>query len=448
MTGTADANIADANIADASIADANTVDVCIADANTVNVCIVAAINDAHRRILECESSRHAFFSAIDTICGKPYAFECTCALANDGTAAIWFAGARSHAVWPLMRWLLRMYGEINAQYKRVAIDTACEHGHESVVRWLISLSWFDADGIDHAVAAASSSGMFRLAKYVLIRYDAQLREQNMLIFVKRRTFVHACAHRCVWCIRWLDRTYGLTLADVLSNDMDAFAAACANGHWYLARWMATKFGLTREHISHAYYEPLIQTCARGHLDIAQWLVEYFRLVARDVRMFPVFARACTKGHLGVARWLADRFCLTTRDARSRHNNALIGASREGHMAIAQWLVARFGLGRDGSRVRDNYFALPAYYMDIPVDTLKWLLTKFGPWSQQKDDWYVMIVQLAASGAHTNFARWIAKRFGVMPRSLWTALRHFRCRPDTTKREGERARRWIAAYAAE
>lgn len=420
------------------------------DVPTASIDIVHAINSVHRRILPYRppfASHEA--EVIVEICGEPYAFECACALANDKTASVWFFGACTHGLWSLMRWLTFVYGDANAEHKNAAFKVACDHGHASVAWWLINTGWFGTEDASYIVRSASQNGMFRLTKRLLIHYESYFRGNGNLFIHKQGAFAAACKYNCIWFIRWLDRTYGLTLDDVRAYQMDAFRAACVHGHWSLARWMAIRFGLIREHIRETDSLPLVYACTSGQLHIARWLVEYFRLTAQDVRSSDnaPFRGACYRGHLELVQWMSDRFHLTARDARSHNNDALIMAARAGNIDIVRWLVCRFGLGREGSRV--NYGPGDwIKYTKAPIDIIKWLSERFTGSRQQELAWQRVLVNAAANEDRAGFAWWAAKRFGIMPYGFEAASEMYRRMPGVTEQHVERARLWLAAFAAE
>ena len=411
-----------------------------------DVDIVRAINEAHRLILAyVPSPDERFLDVIDKICSGPYALECAYALVNGETAYIWFTHACTHKIWPLVHWLMSMYGKANAYNIYWTFSEVCAYGHEPVARWLIDQFWLDDNDAGHMVRTVSSSRMFQLTRQVLNRYECYLREHDQLTKYKRCAFANACKYKCIWFIRWLDKTHGLTLDDVCAFQMQAFADACANGHWYLARWMAIRFELTRKHIRDADYAPLAGACEGGQLHIARWLVESFRLTARDVRggSMSMLAGACGNGHLDVAQWLTDRFRLTVWDACSGHNYALELAIRRGHVVLLQWLVTRFGLGREGSRV--NYRYMLATCTEKSSNALKWMLMALGPMRYIDTNWHQLIIQHASNEDTVEFAWWMVKRFGIMPRDIKPALDKYNHR---SSRAAACACRWFDAFAAE
>ena len=427
--------------------------------------VVHVINRAHQHILSHGDSR--LFDVIGKICDGPYADECAYALATTKTAGVWFAHACGRKRWPLMRWLLFVYGGPSARHAQSAFSMACASGHESIARWLIDTFWPGAEEIDHLIYVASDRGVFRLTKQLFTRYTPYFRAQATLVDHMRYVFASACKHRCIWFIRWLDRTYGLTVDDVCHYRMEAYTAACAGGHWPLVRWMTIRFGLTRKHIRDSGCDPLTSACSHGQLHVARWLVESFRLTVRDVRHHnnATFRSACCHGRLEVARWLADRFHLTTRDACSEHNTALIVACYDGHTAVAQWLVERFGLGRDGARVE------PVYMLVRITETagvaLKWLIALFGARRHKKAGAYSVLIDSTIEDDRVWFARWMVKRFGIIPYDVKPTLdahvrpAHMRdariydaehdayiADPEITKQQAARAQRWFDAFAAE
>lgn len=413
--------------------------------------VVRAINDAHRRILAAASGPDdQLVDVIRCIYDRPYAYECACALANSATAAGWFVGACTHGMWPLLRWLVFMYGDANGRYGYLALDTACLHGHESIAKWLIDMSWYTVDDIKHMIWAPLAPGRFRLVKYMFSRHERVFREQNILIICKRCAFTWACKYRCIWFIRWLDKTYGLTQDDARHREMYAFMVACRYGHWRLARWMTTRFDLTRAHIRAADHLPLINACSGGQLHIVRWLVERFRLGAQDMRARhnQAFVYACEHGHLELVQWMTDRFRLTTRDANSRHNHALLGVMDKGNIVMARWLIARFGLGRDGARVGYYHSELIPYQTKIPADTQKWFIATFELYRRQKDDWHRLIIDAASYEDHVAFAWWMVKKFGIMPCDIKPALDMYVRRTNITAQRIECAQRWFDAYAVE
>lgn len=413
--------------------------------------VARAINSAHQRILTCEASYNdEWYEVMYAICDGPYGLECAYALADRKTAHIWFASACAHAQWPLIRWLMLMYGEDLARSKTLALDAACGHKREAVARWLIGRFQFGAGEATRMIHLTADNGMFRLTKRILIRYGLYLAGQNMLLMHKRYAFKHACAHKCIWFIKWLDKKYELTINDACYQRMDAFTNACENGHWSLARWMAARFGFTRGHIRAANWRPLAQTCQRGQLYVLRWLVEYFHLVARDIRAENnlAFVYACEYGHLGVAQWLTDRFHLTARDARSPHNWALLEASYSGHIDVARWLVERFGLGREGSRVSYVYQDVSVYGLDADINTVKWFITTFEPCRQQEHKWYTAIIEAAADKNRVEFAWWIVRRLSIAPYMLGAAVEWYRRRADVTELNIMNVNRWFATYVAE
>ena len=446
----ANADLVHADLVHVDLVHADLVHADLVHADLVHADLVHAINDTHRLILAIEATHEdRLIDIIYDVCDKPYAFECACALANSTTSATWFVGACARNIWPLIHWLIFMYGDANARYKHTAFCAACTHGHGSVARWLSKLSWYGVKDAEDMIHATSNNGMFRLTKHMLILYEWYFHEQGDSVYLKRYTLVQACKHRRIWFIRWLDEVYGLTHDDICADDMDAFATACEKGHWRMARWMTIRFDLTKVDMREAIYMPLIAACARGQLHIARWLVECFRLGARDVRHGnnAVFVRACANGHLEVAQWLADQFRLVTRDARSRHNGAVIGASQGGHTSVAQWLVTRFGLGREGSRV-SGYYTISTYTTLAPVDALKWYAMTFEPRRRHADSLYHTLINAAGSKSHAEFAWWAAKRFGVMPTDVETMLDWYKQQPDVPEWLVAEAQRWSAAYAAE
>lgn len=425
----------------------------MAHVDIIYIDIVRVINDAHRRILAAEAAYDSKpTNLLGEICGKPYAFECACALANDKTASLWFVGACARGVWRLMRWLLLVFGDASLRRKNLAFSEACVHRRGAVAKWLLNIPWYAAENEDYLLQLASNNGMFRVVRYILGRYDRYFRERDRVTSHKRRVLSDACARRCIWFIRWLDNTYGLTRDDVCHDQMYAFACACAYGHWPLARWMAIRFGLTREDIRTADCQPLVITCMNGHMTIARWLVERFRLTARDVRGYrnAVFIHTCMNGQLEMAQWLADRFCLTTWDARWEHNVAVIRAAQTGHMSVARWLVERFGLGREGARVDCSRHVLKGYDAAGPVESIKWLIATFEPHLRREPEWYDALVAVAADAKHAEFTVWMVKRFGIIPcaikPTLYTYKRTLVWNPDDTR--ATHAQQWFDTYAAD
>ena len=406
---------------------------------------VHAINEAHRRIYALQPNGK-LSDVVDDICRGPYALECAYALASATTADTWFRGAYGHKIWPLMRWLIFMYGTVNARCRNLAIDAMHARGYEHICRWVINMPWYEAADAGYLVQNMAHKGMFQLVKYIFERYDWCFRRQNGQVLNKRHVFACACMHHCMWFIRWLDKTYGVTLDDVCGNTMDAFGAACEYGHWPLARWMAIRFNLTRTHIRRARDQPLIRACASGQLNVARWLTEHFRLTVQDARIDSgrAFIYACAYGHLDVAQWLADWFRLTTRDARACHNSALICAIYEGHTAIARWLAGRFGLGREGTRV-SGYHMLSTCTTSVPVDALKWYLTAFEPRWRHKDSLYCILINAAGGKSHVEFAWWVARRFGIIPDDINDTFGTFK---HNTPRRAAHAQQWLDAFTAE
>ena len=341
-----------------------------------------------------------------------------------------------------------MYGEHNARRANLAFSTACIYGHESVAGWLIDMNWLDIRNADYIPRLAAERGMFRLAKRLFNRYVPYFREHNTLAAHKAYAFTNACRRRCIWFIRWLDKTYGLTLEDVRDSNMAAFSAACWNGDWSLARWMAIRFELTRKHIRDAGCAPLENACVRGHLHVVRWLVESFHLTARDVRCNhnSAFTLACATGSLDVVQWLTERFHLTTLDVVSEQNRALTSASRNGHEDVVRWLMWRFGLGREGARV--NPTRLLVYDIRMASDTLEWLLTVLGLGRHGQAKLHRVLIEFAADEKRVEFTRQMAKRFGVIPYDVELALDAYKRRPVVTALRVARAQRWSDAFAAE
>lgn len=415
--------------------------------------VAHAINDAHQRILAHNAVLPSDLATIiNTIYARPYAFECACALANNRTVEVWFVIACKHGMWPLIHWLIFVYNAPNVHYGRAAFDAACAGGHESVARWLIDLYQFNAEDAGHILYTASGHGMFRLARHIFNRYESYFREPGVLTIHKIQTLADACEHDCVWFIRWLDRTYGLTLGDVCTRQMGAFAAACENGHWHLARWMALRFGLTRKHIRAAECMPLVVSCSNDQLCVARWLVKYFRLSVRDVRDRdnPTFMLACSSGCLGVAQWLTDEFHLTTRDARGCHNYALTRAARAGHTDIVRWLVERFGLGREGTRVNCSYCVKLVHDTTIHIPTMKWLITVFGRCHRRRHAlrWNRILLIAAVDEACVDFAWWTVKRFGITPCDIKPAFDRYVHWAGIMPQNIARAQQWFDAVVAE
>ena len=426
-------------------------DIVQADAS-ISINIVHAINDAHRRILEAKSSpEKGLTGTINDILSKPYALECAYALADKRTSGVWFVGACAHEQWPLLRWLIYMYGKPYVAYPERAFYAACKHRREAIALWLTRLYCYDVDNANSMLRYALDQGMFRLAKHFFKEYDFCFAVPNDIVELKRTAFVRACKYKCIWFIRWLIKTYGLTQNDVRYEQMDALGSACAHGHWRLARWMVIKFELTRMHIRSAQCDPLIRACANGQRPIAQWLVEHFRLGAPYARADrnDAFTRACGRGQLEIVQWMSDRFQMTTRDACAHHNTALARAVESGHIAVAQWLVARFGLGREGVRI-----SMKCFYIGMPIVTMKWIITSLGSHRRWKDDWYTQLVSAVSCEGYMEFAWWVAKKFGIAPYDIKPTvdayinrLRALVHRSAHTQRI-ERVQQWFDAIAAE
>lgn len=410
---------------------------------------VHAINAAHQRILAHMSAPNTILAdIIGEICDGPYALECAYALADGATTAIWFACACARAMWPLIRWLMFVYGKANAQYAELTFSSACARGHESVAMWLISTFWPGTKEVAYVSTIASDNGLFRLVRHILRCYELHSREAGPSILLKSQIFAGACRSKCIWFIRWLDKTYGLTTADVCECHMHVFAITCAHGHWSLARWLAIRFNLTRTHIRAADCMPLQWACEWGQLHMVRWLVESFRLTVRDVRggNSMMLAGACNNGHLDVAQWLTERFHLTTLDIRREHNSVLITAYRRGYIDVAQWLVERFGLGREGLPI--DPADLLRLCMTRNVGVMKQLIATFRLRRCTKDKLCEAVIESAAHEHRAELVRYMMNRYDIIPSDMMQALKDYENNKYVPAQNIVRAQQWFAAVTAE
>lgn len=372
--------------------------------------VAHAINDA--RASMDSGKRSHMHNVACSICMKPYALECVQALANRETAGIWFISACTCGKLAIIKWLMAMFSKSVYAVCIDALEAACGTRRASTYKYLMTVFTLSPGRVyeRRLIEHVSKAGMFRTTKWMFEQYASAFRHAGLFTGTKRCALATACDYGCQWFIRWLDRTYGISVDDVLANNGAIFEHACGSGELSVAQWMATRFDLTKRQLHDNKCHALAVACRDGHLHIVRWLVTRFGLNVRDVRADNgrAFQAACGSGRLELAQWLADRFQLTTRDAR-QGQVAIYYAYINEDSAMVKWLMTRFGLGREGSRVAHGNMTM-WMGVDTYLEFHKWFFETVG--LARHLCWRWVLIELLNKWQNLELARWVAKRFGV------------------------------------
>ena len=174
-----------------------------------------------------------------------------------------------------------------------------------------------------------------------LRTRAQCAKRSLKLNSARLQFIPHMLH--LGAVQAIARLYHLTSEDIRMDGI--FYELCQCNQFASLRWLVRSFNISVQLARASNNFALRGACRMGHLAVAQLLATHFDLTAEDARADDNFALrwSCGKGHLAVAQWLVEHFDLTRTDAQTSDNFALLLTCQNGHLAVAQWLVARFGL---------------------------------------------------------------------------------------------------------